>query len=372
MHLKIRLLTLILLLGLILSACASSVPVEPEASSVETEAVTETESASPETAAVTTAAKTETTTEEDTSEEETTEEESAEEETTIFHLGITDGVLKYEDVRGYFFRTEFHEDWPQNDYDQSAFTMVNDRMTYDSDRYTYRLGVDVYNEYGHIDWKKVKKDGYDFAIVRIGYRGYIYPDLILDGNWINNLHDAYLAGMDIGVYFFSQAINEEEAEEEAEFVINTLQADGYASEYLKMGIAYDPEYIGSREARSTDLTGEQITKNAKAFCKKIEEAGYKPLIYSNMIWEDRNFNLADLADIDVWYADYTAYPQSPYHFTIWQYGHGKAAGIKGDVDVNIQLIPVADEEETTSSAETTLAETTEAETSDAETTTSAP
>ena len=121
MHLKIRLLILILVLGLMLSACAASVPVEPEASSVETEMITEPETTVQET----------TTTETTSPEEERSEEETTEEETRYFHLGITDGILKYEDVRGYFFRTEFHEDWPQNDYDQTAFKMVDGRMTYE-------------------------------------------------------------------------------------------------------------------------------------------------------------------------------------------------------------------------------------------------
>ena len=330
MHLKIRLLILILVLGLMLSACAASVPVEPEASSVETEMITEPETTVQET----------TTTETTSPEEESSEEETTEEETRCFHLGITDGILKYEDVRGYFFRTEFHEDWPQNDYDQTAFKMVDGRMTYDSDNYTYRLGIDVYDAYSFIDWKAVKEDGYEFAIMRLGFRGYAYPSLERDGMVIDNLFGALNAGLDAGVYFFSQAINEEEAIEEAEYVIKILSDDGYTPDRIRMGVAFDPEYIGIRGARNTDLTGEQITKNARAFCEKIREAGYKALIYSNMVWEDRNFNLSELSDIDIWYADYTAYPQSPYQFTIWQYGHGEAEGVKGAVDVNIELIPI--------------------------------
>lgn len=349
MHLKAKLIIIILALCLLLSACASSSLVEPEASSIETEgAVTQETETEQETSPVTT-----TTTTGATTEEESSSEEPAEEETTYAHLGITDGMLKYEDVRGYFFRTEFHEDWPQNDYDQTAFAMADGRMSYASDRYTYRLGIDVYDAYSHIDWNAVKADGYDFAIIRLGYRGYAFPSFERDGMVIDNLHGALGAGLDAGVYFFSQAIDEKEAEEEAEYVIKILQGDGYSPEYVKMGVAYDPEYIGSRSARSTDLTGEQITKNARAFCDRIREAGYKALIYSNMVWEDRNFDLSQLSDIDIWYADYTAYPQSPYQFTIWQYGHGEAEGVDGAVDVNIELIPVPEEPET--EAETTTA-----------------
>ncbi|MBE6018613.1 MAG: lysozyme [Lachnospiraceae bacterium] len=339
MQIKVKLIIVILALCMLVSACASSSSAEPEASSLETEGMTTTETGTVEETSPATTTET-------TTEEETTSEEVTEEGTTYDHLGITDGMLKYEDVRGYFFRTKFHEDWPQNDYDQTAFAMVDGRMTYADDRYTYRLGVDVYDAYSHIDWDAVKADGYDFAIMRLGYRGYAYPSFERDGMVINNLLGALRAGLDVGVYFFSQAINEEEAVEEAEYVIKILQGDLYTPEFIKMGVAYDPEYIGSRSARSTDLTGEQITKNARAFCDRIREAGYKALIYSNMVWEDRNLDLSQLSDIDIWYADYTAYPQSPYQFAIWQYGHGEAAGVEGAVDVNIELIPVPEEPET--------------------------
>lgn len=362
MRLRRLLISIILPLCLMLSACASSSVNEPEGSLNAPEMTSVSETIQEQ------SSETETATEQTTSEE-TTEAET-ETETTYSHLGITDGVLKYEDVRGYFFRTEFHEDWPQNDYDQNAFEMVDDRMTYSSDQYTYRLGIDVYDAYSHIDWNAVKDDGYDFAFVRLGYRGYAYPSLERDGMVINNLLGANRAGLDVGVYFFSQAITETEAEEEADYVLKILQGDGYSPEYVKMGVAYDPEYIGSRSARSTDLSGDQITKNARAFCDKIRDAGYKAYIYSNMVWEDRNFDLSELSDLDIWYADYTAYPQSPYKFSIWQYGHGKSAGVEGAVDVNIELIPVSGEQET--ETETTTAETTSettAETTTAETTT---
>ena len=376
MHLKGKLIIIILALCLLVSACASSSSAEPEASSLETEGTAAEETG---TAAETSAVTTTTTTEETTTEVEPSSEEVTEEETTYFHLGITDGMLKYEDVRGYFFRTEFHEDWPQNDYDQTAFSMADGRMTYASDRYTYSLGIDVYAAYSHIDCNAVKEDGYDIAIMRLGYRGYAFPSLQRDGMVINNLHGALGAGLDTGVYFFSQAIDEAEAVEEAEYVIEILQGDGYFPEYLKMGVAYDPEYIGSRSARSTDLTRDQITKNARAFCDRIREAGYKALIYSNMVWEDRNFDLSQLSDIDIWYADYTAYPQSPYQFTIWQYGHGESEGVEGAVDVNIELIPIPEEPETEAEteaespavAETAVEMTTASETT-AETTTIAP
>lgn len=335
---------------LILGACASSSAPEPEGASAdgmlisETEGSAETEESaeSEETTGTEESAETEETTVPETSEE-TTEEETTPEEETFSHLGITDGILKYEDVRGYFFRTEFHEDWPQNDYDQSAFVMTDGRMTYTGEGYTYRLGIDVYEAYGYIDWTAVKEDGYDFAFMRIGYRGYAQPDLLVDRNWIINLHDAYLAGMDVGVYFFSQAITEEEAKEEADFIIETLTNDGYTPDILKMGVAFDPEYTGDSGARTNDLTRDQVTKNARAFCDRIREAGYTAMIYSNMVWEDRNFDLSQLSDIDIWYADYTAYPQTPYAFSVWQYGHGESKGVEGAVDVNIQLIPVGEE-----------------------------
>ena len=141
------------------------------------------------------------------------------------------------------------------------------------------------------------------------------------------------AGIDVGVYFFSQAVNEEEAKEEADFVLEHLKGQEF-----QMPVVYDPEHILEDEARTDGVTGEQFTQNAKVFCKEIEKAGYDAMIYSNMLWEAYELDLEKLLDYPVWYADYEELPQTPYRFSMWQYSStGSVPGIEGNVDLNIQL-----------------------------------
>lgn len=198
-----------------------------------------------------------------------------------------------------------------------------------------RLGVDVSVFQGDIDWEQVKAAGYEFAILRIGYRGYGEEGTLnADEKFEQNLENARKAGIDVGVYFFSQAVNEEEAKEEADFVLEHLKG-----QELQMPVVYDPEHILEDEARTDGVTGEQFTQNAKVFCKEIEEAGYDAMIYSNMLWEAYELDLEKLLDYPVWYADYEELPQTPYRFSMWQYSStGSVTGIEGNVDLNIQLL----------------------------------
>ena len=248
-------------------------------------------------------------------------------------------TLTFIDARGEEHTVSIQQDWERNDYDKTAFVYDgDDRMTYIGEGYEYRLGVDVYEAYSIIDWEAVKADGYDFAFIRIGYRGYVNPSIERDGMVLDNLLGAIRAGLDVGVYFFSQAISEEEAIEEAEYAIDILESNGFTADDLKLGIAFDPESILDEDARTDDVTGEQFTANAVAFCNTVKEAGYLPVVYSNMIWESEKLDLGELEEYTIWYADYEEQPQSPYQFEIWQYGHGESDGIEGKVDVNIQLI----------------------------------
>lgn len=228
-------------------------------------------------------------------------------------------------------------------YDKSLFKINKrtKRASYDGDaNYTYRLGLDISRHDGTpIDWNKVKADGWEFIIFRIGWRGYQSGVLHVDENFHENIKGAIDAGFDIGVYVFSQAINEEEAVEEAELCINELK------DYkINLPVVFDPETITWEEARTDDITMEQFTKNTIAFCNRIKEAGYEPMIYSNITWEAKFFDLSQLAEYKLWFADYQVPPTTPYHFEFWQYG-GEWAKIPGipkgrKVDVDMQLIPV--------------------------------
>lgn len=210
------------------------------------------------------------------------------------------------------------------------------QISYEGDSsYFIRRGLDVSYHQGAIDWRKVKDDGYDFAFIRIGYRGYGTEGTINeDKKFKTNLIDAQAAGLDVGVYFFSQAVNEEEALEEAEFVIEQLSGMD-----LQLPIVYDPELIRDHDARTDDVTGEQFTMNAIAFCEAVSQAGFEPMIYSNMVWEGFLFDMKQLENYPFWYADYEPIPQTPYHFIFWQYtDKGQVNGISGAVDLDIQFI----------------------------------
>ena len=138
----------------------------------------------------------------------------------------------------------------------------------------------------------------------------------------------------MGVYIFSQAINEDEAYEEARFILDAVK--GYN---LELPVVYDPEHIRNKKARTDDISGEQFTKNAIKFCETVKAEGYKPMIYSNIIWETEVLDLKALKDYEIWYADYERLPQTPYNYSFWQYScTGKVNGISGNVDLDIQMI----------------------------------
>lgn len=249
-------------------------------------------------------------------------------------------ILDFVDVYGKEYQVEINPDIEKHTYDMEAFVHDGDRLSYtDKDAYEYRLGVDVSKHQGTIDWEKVKAEGYEFAIIRVGYRGYGEEGLVcLDERFHENIQGAQAAGLDVGVYFFAQAINEEEAREEAEFVLENIE--GYE---LQLPVVYDPESILDDVARTDNVSGEQFTANTVEFCRIIKEAGYQPMIYSNMLWEAYELDLEQLSEYPIWYADYEPLPQTPYHFEYWQYTNsGYVDGIEGRTDLNIQLIP-ADE-----------------------------
>ena len=245
-------------------------------------------------------------------------------------------VLDFVDAHGERYTVEINEAVEKNPYDNELFVKDdNHKISYEDKKYISRLGVDVSVFQGDIDWEQVKAAGYEFAILRIGYRGYGEEGTLnADEKFEQNLENARKAEMDVGVYFFSQAVNEEEAKEEADFVLEHLRG-----QELQMPVVYDPEHILEDEARTDDVAGEQFTDNAETFCKAVEEAGYDAMIYSNMLWEAYELDLEKLSDYPIWYADYEALPQTPYRFCMWQYSStGSVPGIEGNVDLNIQLL----------------------------------
>ena len=179
--------------------------------------------------------------------------------------------------------------------------------------------------------------GYRFAFIRTGFRGYgDAGTLVEDSMAVENLQKAKEAGLEVGAYFFSQALNEEEAEEEAALAVSVIERSGVE---LDLPLIYDPELIRDDHGRANEITREQVALNTAAFCRAVESSpACKADIYSNLPWEHHYFDTDTMNTYDIWYADYEPQPQTPYHFTWWQYtNEGKVPGIEGDVDLNLWL-----------------------------------
>lgn len=230
------------------------------------------------------------------------------------------------------------EDLNKNNYDLKAnLNMDEDKLEYKDRAITSKRGVDVSKYQGTIDWAKVKAAGIDFAMIRVGARGYGSAQLMLDDNFVNNIMGARAAGLETGAYFFSQATTEEEAVEEANFTVGALM--NYGATYP---VAIDVEWIENDRARTDDLTAEERTDLAVKYCETVKAFGYKPMIYATRDMLIAGMLPDKLKDYDVWLSDDyrpevgTDYP---YEFNMWQYTKkGSVDGIPGEVDINISFV----------------------------------
>lgn len=195
-------------------------------------------------------------------------------------------------------------------------------------------GIDVSRYQGNIDWKKVAEEGVEFAIIRVGIRGYGQEgNIVLDEKFAQNVKGATEAGIEVGVYFFAQAITEEEAHEEADVVLEAIK--GYNITYP---VVYDVEKTSAKDGRMNQLSVEERTKITRIFVDRVKEAGYTPMIYSNMEMWSVLLDMAQFEDIDKWFAYYDTDLYFPYEYAIWQYSDtGKINGIDGNVDLNISF-----------------------------------
>lgn len=196
-----------------------------------------------------------------------------------------------------------------------------------------KIGIDVSKHNGKPDWQKVKAAGMEFALIRLGYRGYGTGKIMLDECFQWNMSGTLVAGMPRGVYFYSQAISYEEGVEEANFVLSHL--NGAALQYP---IVLDTEDAENEDARTNNMTVEERTRACLGFCDTIRAAGYEVMVYANKRWFALDLDVGQLKDYPWWYAQYADLPSFPYRFSIWQYtAKGKVPGIKGDVDMNIEF-----------------------------------
>lgn len=196
-----------------------------------------------------------------------------------------------------------------------------------------KKGIDVSFWQGDIDWQTVRDAGVEFAVIRLGWRSSRTGELSLDENALKNLQGAVGAGMPIGVYFFSQARNPQEAREEAEFVLKHL------GEYeLDLPVGFDWEYMGE-DSRSAGVDARTLTDSTKAFCDTIEAAGYEAMIYFNPSYHDmERMYVEEFQDYHLWLAMYDSPMNYPYKVDFWQYScTGTVPGIHGDVDLNFMF-----------------------------------
>ncbi len=227
------------------------------------------------------------------------------------------------------------EDVPVFAYDPQSFYLENGRMHSRDDRVKLVHGIDVSAHQGAIDWDKVHADGIDFAILRAAYRGYTAGSLNRDSTFDINIHDAARAGLDVGVYIFSQAISVEEAIEEADYLLEII-----APYEITGPVVFDWEVIGTKTARTYGLDTETLCAAANAFCERIQAAGYEPMIYFNAYAGYVKYDLSEILDYPFWFAQYKSQPDFYYNFQMWQYtSSGRVDGIQGNVDLDVWLVP---------------------------------
>lgn len=244
---------------------------------------------------------------------------------------FTDKIV-YKDTEGIIY-SPIDPELPKHNYNWGNLVSQNGRLKYIEEGVSKAaVGIDISKYQGKIDWEKVKADGIEYAIIRIGYRGYDTGKLMLDEYFEENIKNATEADMEIGLYFFSQAISPEEAIEEAQFIFDNIK--GYEIAYP---IIIDIEDVPST-ARTSHMTVDDFTDSTIAFCEAVENAGYTPMIYANTKYYVARLDMSRLTKYDKWLAQYYSTPFFPYDFHMWQYtAKGKVNGIKGDVDLNLSF-----------------------------------
>ncbi len=195
------------------------------------------------------------------------------------------------------------------------------------------FGIDVSKWNKKINWDRVKADGVDFVIIRCGYRGSSTGALVEDPYFKQNIDGAAKAGIKVGIYFFTQAVNEAEAVEEASMVLTLCKGSE-----LAFPIFIDTEGAGGN-GRADKLEKGNRTAVCKAFCQTIENAGLNAGIYASKNWFRNNLDMTKLEDYYIWLAEYKGSPTYEASYDMWQYtSSGTVDGIEGRVDLNISYV----------------------------------
>ena len=260
--------------------------------------------------------------------------------------GLTSGTTMVETLRPYypgelvvvsngtFNFVPIREDLQKNDYVLENLNILEDgEVQYMQDgQVVSHKGIDVSKHQGNIDWTKVAADGVEFAFIRVGLRGYgTEGKLVEDEYFEQNVKGALQAGIKVGVYFYSQAITDEELLEEANLVLEKVKPYN-----IELPIVFDVEKVSGGKGRANELSVEERTRLTALFCQTIQYAGYKPMIYHNMEMGTLMLDLGQLEQYDKWFAYYNDDLYYPYAYKVWQYSEkGAVDGINEEVDLNI-------------------------------------
>lgn len=228
------------------------------------------------------------------------------------------------------------ENVPVSQVEQDEFRREGERVLYTGSNYYTRWGVDVSTYQGNIDWDDLYRQGIRFAYLRIAYRGYTEGVLQRDRAFERYYEGAKAAGIDVGVYFFSQAVTVREAAEEALYALERL--DGRD---LDLPVYFDWEPTFADDSRTAEYDCRYLTQSAAAFCNVIEKGGYTAGVYLNRQQGYYRYDLSALSGRPLWVADYADYPDFYYEYTVWQYSDGgELDGVAEVVDLNLEFTPV--------------------------------
>lgn len=218
--------------------------------------------------------------------------------------------------------------WPENPYGPEDFSWENGFLTCTAGE--TRLGIDVSEYQQDVDWEAVAQAGVEYVFVRIGYRGYSVGTIQADAMAGRHIQDARAAGLKVGAYFYSQAVSEEEAAQEAAFCVDFLKEHP-----IDLPVVFDWEYV-SASARTGDMDADTLTDATRTFCREIEAAGYEAMFYANASHSRDLLNLEELKDYGFWLAMYSGVMDYPNRVDVWQYTDtGTVPGISGNVDINL-------------------------------------
>jgi len=227
-----------------------------------------------------------------------------------------------------------------NPFGDNDFERRDGVITYTGDEFDVRRGVDVSEHQHDIDWYQVAQSGVDFAFIRVGYRGYTRGGLVEDAYFKANIEGALANGIDVGVYIYSQAINVQEALEEAQFVMERI-----APYNITLPVVFDWE-IDNDEARTAKLENDILNQCAIAFCESVKQAGYEPCVYFNRSFGYYRFDLSVLDDYAFWVAVPGEFPDFYYAGEFWQYSFTEyVPGISTECDMNMWFVPKPQETE---------------------------